>query len=173
MGNNFAEQQRLAQQRQQKADKDLTDLRRGLAGVDVWSNWGQIGKRIHDGTPSSLPVASPSPVRPVRSPVSQPQRLPQPKSPPQPWLPGVDSWAGNVPERVLWTLTLGGALCGFCLGISKASLGDGLLFGFLGAIAGFSLINLLAKAFKVLIGVAFIGLIGLILYALLQASTGH
>ncbi len=122
--------------------------------------------------PRAVPNIPVPHVLPSTVPTVQGISRPAPR-PSQPFLPGVDKWVQTIPKQVFWTLALVGAICGLGFGLSTGDVTTGFWYALLGGLAGLSLINLLAKAFKLFVGVLLIAAVGLVIYALFHASAGH
>jgi hypothetical protein len=159
---NYSEQrQQREAARQQQADQNSRDYRRGLSGMDVPSVWGQAGlqqSRQH-GSSIDLPYGD--------------EGLPRAGRSSRPWLPGVDKWLATIPLRVFLMLGLAGAFCGLGYGLETGDAVDGGLYALGGGFAGLCLIHILAKLFKLAAGLALIGLVGLAIYYFGFAPAGH
>ena len=147
--------------RQQQSDQNSRDYRRGLLGIDVPSVSGQLGLKQGKQHGSSFDFSHDD------------SGLPPVERQSQPWLPGLDKWLATVPMRVVIMLGVVGAFCGLGYGLETGGAVDGGLYALGGGFAGLCLIHLLAKLFKLAVGLALIGIVGFAIYYFGFAPSGH
>ena len=174
MGNNPAQRERERAARLEKSKQDTHDLLSGLAGVDVPSVWGQIGKGQSRFNKSPQVIVTP--------PVSTDLVVEggdghtggrRPTSESRPWFPFVDEWVKNAPAWLFAVLAMVGGMCGFIIGLSSGGLAAGVLFGLVGGAIGPVLIFALAQGFKLLLGALAVAGVLLGAYAVIHLLGGH